>query len=79
MISSGGKLFEITENITYANDIADYRDGFSITASDILEYLFCPRFVYFQNYLDIPQHEEKRFKVQKGRTIYEDKTHINPQ
>lgn len=50
----------------------------SITASDILEYLYCPRFIYFENYLDIPQHEEKRFKVQKGRDVHEDKQRINP-
>ena len=51
---------------------------FSITASDILEYLYCPRFIYFENYLDIPQHEEKRFKVQKGRDVHDDKQRINP-
>jgi len=62
-----------------ANHAEDYRDEFSITASDILEYLFCPRFIYFENYLDIPQHEEKRFKVQKGRSIHEDKMQFNPQ
>jgi CRISPR-associated exonuclease Cas4 len=67
----------IEQNYTY--DLEDYRDISSITASDILEYLFCPRFIYFENYLDIPQHEEKRFKVQKGRTIHEDKTKLNPQ
>ena len=53
--------------------------AFSITASDILEYLFCPRFIYFENYLDIPQHEEKRFKVQKGRNIHDDKERLNPE
>jgi CRISPR-associated exonuclease Cas4 len=52
--------------------------AFSITASDILEYLFCPRFIYFENYLDIPQHQEKRFKVQKGRDVHDDKQKINP-
>ena len=51
--------------------------AFSITASDILEYLYCPRFIYFENYLDIPQHEEKRFKVQKGRDVHDDKQKIN--
>ena len=50
----------------------------SITASDILEHLFCPRFTYFQSYLRIPQHEEKRFKVQKGRTVHENKVQVNP-
>ena len=47
----------LTENIETA-DNCDTRSGFSITASDILEFLFCPRFTYFENYLDIPQHEE---------------------
>jgi CRISPR-associated exonuclease Cas4 len=70
---------ESNENINYTDDIEDNRDGFSITASDILEYLFCPRFTYFENYLDIPQHQEKRFKVQKGRTIHEHKVKLNPQ
>ena len=51
---------------------------FSITASDILEYLYCPRFIYFENYLDIPQHQEKRFKVRKGRDVHDDKQRINP-
>jgi CRISPR-associated exonuclease Cas4 len=43
----------------------------SITISDVLEYLFCPRFIYFMYCLDIPQHEGKRFKVQKGREVHE--------
>ena len=44
---------------------------YSLTASHLLEYLFCPRFTYFEYVLDIPQHEEKRFKVEVGRTIHE--------
>jgi len=51
---------------------------FSVTATDILEYLYCPRFSYFELYLKIPEHQEKRFKVQKGRTVHEEKTAINP-
>lgn len=42
-----------------------------ISISDVLEYLFCPRFIYFMYCLDIPQHEEKRFKVLKGREVHE--------
>ncbi len=49
----------------------------SITASNLLEYLFCPRFTYFELYLGVPQHEEKRFKVERGRTVHDDKTRIN--
>jgi CRISPR-associated exonuclease Cas4 len=62
----------------YAAEASEMNTGFSITASDILEFLFCPRFTYFQNYLNIPQYEEKRFKVRKGRTVHEDKKSINP-
>lgn len=42
-----------------------------ITISDVLEYLFCPRFVFYMYCLDIPQHQEKRFKVLKGREVHE--------
>lgn len=48
-----------------------------ITISDVLEYLFCPRFIYFMRCLDIPQHEESRFKVMKGREVHEDKRITN--
>lgn len=49
----------------------------SVTPSLVMEYLFCPRFVYFMECLKIPQHEEKRFKVQQGRELHETKTRIN--
>lgn len=48
-----------------------------ITPSEIIEYLYCPRFTYFMFVLDIQQHEEKRYKVQVGREIHEEKTQIN--
>ena len=51
---------------------------YSLTASHLLEYLFCPRFTYFEYVLDIPQHEEKRFKVEVGRTIHEKIRRMNP-
>ena len=40
------------------------KSGCSLTASHLLEYLFCPRFTYFEYVLDIPEHQEQRFKVQ---------------
>ena len=49
-----------------------------ITISDVLEYLFCPRFIYYMHCLDIPQHEDKRFKVMKGRDVHEEKQITNP-
>ncbi len=53
--------------------------SFSITATDVLQYLYCPRFTYFELYLKIPEHQEKRFKVQKGRTVHDDKISLNPE
>ncbi|MBW1999435.1 MAG: CRISPR-associated protein Cas4 [Deltaproteobacteria bacterium] len=52
--------------------------NYSITASHLFEYLYCPRFTYFEYVLDIPQHEEKRFKVEKGRAIHERARKMNP-
>ncbi len=48
-----------------------------ITISDVLEYLFCPRFIYFMHCLDIPQYEGSRFKVIKGREVHDEKRVIN--
>ncbi len=42
----------------------------SITPSHIIEYLYCPRYIYFQYVLEIPQHEEKYYKAMKGRDIH---------
>ena len=51
---------------------------FSVTASHLLEYLYCPRFTYFEYVMDIPQNEGSRFKVQKGRDIHEITKKRNP-
>lgn len=50
-----------------------------ITPSEVMEYLFCPRFIYFMNCLQIPQNEEQRYKVQMGRNIHKIKERINKQ
>lgn len=42
----------------------------SITPSHIIEFLYCPRYIYFQYVLEIPQHEEKYYKAIKGRDIH---------
>lgn len=61
-------------------DVAGTADSnLSIMATDVLQYLYCPRFTYFELYLKIPEHQEKRFKVQKGRTVHDDKTSLNPE
>lgn len=48
-----------------------------ITPSEVIEYLYCPRFTYYMNCLNIPQHEDTRYKVLKGREIHEEKAKIN--
>jgi len=52
---------------------------FSITASQMLEYLYCPRFTYFEYVMDISQNEGQRFKVEKGRNIHEKVRKTNPE
>ncbi len=48
-----------------------------ITPSEVIEYLYCPRFIYFMNCLLIPQNEDQRAKVQIGRNIHNIKEKIN--
>jgi len=52
-------------------------DAYWITPSDVLEFLFCPRFIYFMKVMHVPQHEERRFLVQKGRKVHEEKLAAN--
>ena len=49
----------------------------SLTPSHIIEYLFCPRFTYFEYVLGIPQNEEKSFKVMRGRELHDEKLERN--
>jgi CRISPR-associated exonuclease Cas4 len=53
------------------------KENIFLTPSVIIEYLFCPRFIYFMHCLNIPQHEEKRFKVLMGREVHEKKARLN--
>jgi CRISPR-associated exonuclease Cas4 len=55
----------------YTEPDFDNDSGTIIRISDVLEYLFCSRFIYYMYCLDIPQYEEKRFKVIKGREVHE--------
>ncbi len=48
-----------------------------ITMSDVLEYQFCPRFIYYMYVLDIPQNEEKYYKVLRGREVHKTKRDTN--
>lgn len=52
-------------------------NGFSVSPSHIMEFLFCKRFTYFEHVLNIPEHQEKHFKVKKGREVHENKENEN--
>ncbi|MEN8906749.1 MAG: CRISPR-associated protein Cas4 [Clostridiales bacterium] len=41
-----------------------------ITPSEIIEFLYCKRFIYYMKCAGISQKEEQRYKVQKGRDIH---------
>jgi CRISPR-associated exonuclease Cas4 len=46
--------------------------------SHVLEHLFCPRFTYFEYVLCVPERQERRPLVQKGRLAHEERRRINP-
>ena len=48
-----------------------------ITPSELIEFNYCKRFIYYMKCLNIPQFEENRFKVQKGREIHSRKENEN--
>lgn len=52
--------------------------GVYVTPSEVIEYLYCPRFIYFMNCLGIAQHEDQRFMVLKGREVHEKRRDHNP-
>jgi CRISPR-associated exonuclease Cas4 len=49
----------------------------SLTPSHIIEYLYCPRFTYFEYVLRIPQHEDANYLVLRGRHLHDDKLEQN--
>jgi CRISPR-associated exonuclease Cas4 len=49
-----------------------------LTATHVLEHLFCPRLTYFEYVLAIPEHQEHRPLVQMGRQAHEERRKINP-
>jgi len=62
--------------------LADVRAGESIpvplTVTHVLEHLYCPRFTYFEYVLAVPERQERRPLVQRGRQAHEERRKINP-
>ncbi len=49
----------------------------SMTPSHIIQYLYCPRFIFFEYVLTIPQYEERNYKVMRGRGLHDSKLEQN--
>ena len=49
-----------------------------LTVTHVLEHLFCPRFTYFEYVLGVPERQERRLLVQRGRQAHEERKRINP-
>lgn len=45
----------------------------SITPSHIIQYLYCPRFIYFEHVLKVPQYEEDNYMVLRGRELHDER------
>src|SRR5690554_1213838 len=49
----------------------------SLTPSHIIEYLYCPRYTFFEYVLAVPQNEDKYYKVNRGRDLHDEKLERN--
>jgi CRISPR-associated exonuclease Cas4 len=50
-----------------------------LTVTHLLEHLYCPRFTYFEHVLCVPERQERRSLVMKGRQVHEERRRTNPQ
>src|SRR4051812_15422141 len=50
-----------------------------LMVTHLLEHLYCPRFTYFEYVLAVPERQERRHRVRKGREVHEERRRINPQ
>lgn len=49
-----------------------------LTVTHVHEHLFCPRYTYFEYVLRVPERQERRPLVMKGRHVHEERRRINP-
>ena len=70
-------LQESSEGQILKEKLRGSKEDIFVTPSEVIEYLFCPRFIFFMNCLNIPQHEDQRYKVIKGREVHDEKSKIN--
>lgn len=49
-----------------------------LTVTHVLQYLYCPRFTYYEHMLMVPQRQERRWKVRRGREVHAERQKVNP-
>lgn len=49
-----------------------------LTVTHMHEHLFCKRFTYFEYVLLVPEHQERRTLVRKGREVHQERRRTNP-
>lgn len=49
-----------------------------LTVTHVLEHLFCKRFTYFEYVLLVPERQERRLLVLKGREVHQERRRTNP-
>jgi CRISPR-associated exonuclease Cas4 len=49
-----------------------------LTVTHVLEHLYCERFTYFEYVLMVPERQERRALVMKGREVHEERAKTNP-
>ena len=60
---------------SYQNSFNEFQ--YYITPSDMIEFFYCKRFIYYMKCLGIKQYEDKRYKVEKGRELHRKKENEN--
>ncbi|MCK4664833.1 MAG: CRISPR-associated protein Cas4 [Bacteroidales bacterium] len=64
------KIFQPSEKSPLTPNFSPLTNIF-VTPSEVIEYLYCPRFIYYMNILKVEQHEHRRTLVNKGREIHQ--------
>jgi CRISPR-associated exonuclease Cas4 len=49
-----------------------------LTVTHVLEHLYCARFTYFEHVLAVPERQERRSLVRKGREVHLERRRTNP-
>lgn len=57
---------------------ADTPAAIPLTVTHVLEHLYCARFTYFEYVLQVPERQERRALVRKGREVHQERRRTNP-